>query len=258
MKNDSLFRRFALCAAVVVGVSGLAACSTAPKATDDSADFADNDPLEGFNRAMYSFNYGVDKVLLRPVSVGYNYVVPVQGRQMVSNALDNINSPVDFANSVFQLDGPNSLAVLWRFLINSTVGIAGLFDPASSIGLKARHADFGETFAFYGAETGPYLVLPLIGPSNVRDGLGRIPDYYLQPINWAVGNDDAWWPSVALAAAKGVDFRANNLDLIDNIYRDSVDPYATFRSGFMQKRKAEIRKAKASRDKSLKAATVTQ
>ena len=255
MANDSIFRRFALCAAVVIGVSALAACSTAPKSKDaDSVDALDSDPLEGLNRGFYQFNTAVDGLVLRPVSSVYRGVVPDQGRLMVSNFLDNINAPVDLANSILQGDDVNSFATLWRFLINTTFGLGGLFDAADGIGLKARHADFGETLAFYGADTGVYLVLPLIGPSDLRDGIGKGVDAFLQPVNWS--ND--WWPSVALAAAKGVDFRSNNMELIDGIYRDSVDPYATFRSGFLQKRAAEIRKAKASRGKAIAAPKATK
>jgi phospholipid-binding lipoprotein MlaA len=202
--------------------------------------------LELLNRGIYQFNTVADHLVLRPVSSIYRGIVPEQGRKMVSNFLENVNAPVDLANSVLQGDAENSFATFWRFLINTTFGLGGLFDAASEIGLKARHADFGETLAFYGADTGAYLVLPFVGPSNVRDGIGKGADALLQPINWY---DEG--ASLALAAGKGVDFRSNNMDLIDGIYRDSVDPYATFRSAFMQKRGADIRKAKTARDKSV-------
>ena len=242
MKDSSLSRSLLLGAALF-GLAVLPGCSTAPK-EPETVD-VDSDPLEGFNRAMYHFNYGVDVAVLRPVSWVYLHGVPEEGREMVGNFVENINAPVDLANSVFQGDGYNSSATLWRFLINTSFGIGGLFDPAAEIGLKARHADFGQTLAFWGVDSGPYLVLPLLGPSTVRDGIGKIPDTALQPINWM----EEWWPSLTLAGVKAVDFRANNMDLIDDTYRDSIDPYATFRSGYLQHRAAEIRKAKASRDR---------
>lgn len=237
----SALRRLALCTALALC---LGACSTAPKAS--SVDAVDYDPLEPMNRGFFTFNTYADQLVLRPVSSGYRYVVPAQGREMVSNFLSNVNAPVDFANSVFQADATNSFATLWRFLINSTFGIGGLFDAAEGVGLKARHADFGETLAFYGAEPGAYLVLPLIGPSNIRDGIGKGADAALQPINWY---DEG--ASYVLAGAKGVDFRANNMELIDGFYRDSIDPYSAFRSAFVQKRAADLRKSKAARDKSI-------
>jgi phospholipid-binding lipoprotein MlaA len=243
---DTTFRKFALCAAFVLALGTMSACSTMPAEHAGAEDALDNDPLEPLNRGIYTFNTYADHLVLRPVAAVYRGVVPEEGRKMVSNFIENVNAPVDLANSALQGDAYNSFATFWRFLINTTFGIGGLFDAASEIGLTARHADFGETLAFYGADTGAYLVLPFVGPSNIRDGIGKGVDSLLQPVNWY---DEG--ASLALAISKGVDYRANNMEMIDGFYRDSLDPYAAFRSAFLQKRNADIRKAKKARDASV-------
>ncbi|NBX03948.1 MAG: VacJ family lipoprotein [Alphaproteobacteria bacterium] len=249
--SSEVSRRLSLVAAIFLALSLFSGCSTAPKAgadkADKYADASDNDPLEPLNRGIFGFNRYADQLVVRPAASIYRGVVPEYGRTHISNALDNLYSPVYLGNSILQLDGSNSMAILWRFLINSTFGVAGLFDAAGEIGLKARDADFGETLAFYGADTGAYLVLPLLGPSNVRDGVGRVGDMLLNPVSYIDQGDGA---SLAQGAAMGLDFRARNMELIDGLYRDSVDPYAMFRSAFAQRRADHIRRGKIARDKS--------
>jgi len=214
-------------------------------AFDDAADTYDNDPWEPLNRATFGFNHAVDTVLLRPVTVGYRFVVPQQGRTAVTHFLENLYSPVVFVNSLLQADPQNSFATLWRFILNTTFGFGGLHDFAGEeVGLHNRPADLGETFAFYGADAGPYFVIPLMGPSDVRDTLGRGGDLFFFPPNYA----DSWvWP-LSIDAADAIDGRSRNMELIDNIYKSSLDPYATFRSAYQQKRAEDIRRGKASRD----------
>lgn len=227
----------------------LAGCTHAPakiKAGDEAVDPADADPLEKMNRAVYRFNYTVDQLLLKPVSTGYRYVMPKQGQRMVSNFLDNLYTPVVFGNSVLQRDPQNSFATFWRFMLNSTVGIGGLFDVASEAGLKSRPADFGETLAMYGMGSGPYIMLPVIGPCNARDTVGRVADAFMNPFNYA--GDTV---SYSMWGATAIDTRSRNAKLIDDIYSSSLDPYSTFRSGFIQKRRSDINRAIVSREKAL-------
>ncbi|MGE0754070.1 MAG: VacJ family lipoprotein [Alphaproteobacteria bacterium] len=205
----------------------------------------ESDPIEPFNRAMHEFNYTIDGVILRPVASIYRGIMPETGREMVTNAIENLYTPVVFFNSVLQLDPENSFVAFWRFVINSTVGIGGVFDVASEAGLKMRPADLGQTFAVYGAESGAYVVLPIIGPSNVRDSLGRLGDALMNPFNHI---DEGL--SYAIWSATAVDQRSNNMELIDDVYKNSLDPYATFRSGYTQKRAADIKRAKTMRAKS--------
>lgn len=235
---------------VIFCTSFMSACAT-PKnvAGNGEKTVADSDPLEPLNRGIFKFNRTVDGVLLEPIALGYAEVMPERGRVMVSNFVDNINEPVTFANSVVQLDGQNSFCTLWRFMLNSTVGVGGLFDVAGEIGLKNRPTGLGDTFAVYGADAGPYLVLPILGPSNVRDGLGRLGDVFTDPVSYA---DNSIFYSVV--AVKTVNTRYHNLKLLDDVYKSSLDPYATIRSGYTQHREATIKKAVAAHKKSLSTA----
>ncbi len=205
----------------------------------------DSDPIYPFNRAMFEFNRGFDTVLLRPITQGYRYVTPAKGQEMVSNAVRNLYLPVNFANSVLQADPQNSFATFWTFTLNSTFGVAGMFDVASEAGLKYRATDFGQTLAMYGADAGPYIVLPIIGPSNFRDATGRLADALLNPFNYVEG---AFSP--IMWGVTAVDKRSQNMKLIDDIYTTSLDPYSTFKSGYPQHRSAEVRRAKMARSQS--------
>jgi len=242
----NLYKHIKILTACCLMMVSASACGNIPQKNTDNLD---TDPLCGYNRAMFAFNEGFDKILLRPVTSGYRYVMPEEGRHMVSNFLDNLYTPVIFANSVLQGDPQNSFASLWRFILNSTLGGAGLFDFASASGLHNRPADFGETLAMYGVDSGPYVVLPILGPSNIRDGVGRLTDAFLTPTNYASNS-----VSYSIWGATAIDIRSRNMSLIDSIYKDSLDPYSTMKSLYEQKRAADIRKAKASRQKSLKKA----
>jgi len=134
------------------------------------------DPWEGFNRSMYRFNYYFDKFLFIPVVNSYEFVAPVFVQERVSNFYSNIGEVKNLTNSLFQLKGMESMTTLGRFLTNSTVGIGGLFDPATGFGLKRNDQDFGKTLGYWGVSSGPYLVLPVFGPSSLRDTGGLAVD----------------------------------------------------------------------------------
>ena len=229
----------------------LSACATTDSVPDKNDKYAeiDSDPIEPLNRFIFQFNHIIDSIILKPVAQGYDAVVPDRGKVMVSNFVSNIKEPVTLVNSVLQTDPQNSFCTLWRFAINSTVGIGGLFDAASEIGLKNRDTGFGDTLAIYGADAGPYIVIPILGPSNLRDGLGRLGDIVVDPVSYA---DNAVFYSIV--GVKTVDGRYHTLKLLDDIYASSVDPYATIRSGYTQHRIAQIKFAKNARKKSLEAA----
>ncbi len=248
MRSGMLRRHFGLCAALCLSALTLNACASGnTKNLSASAEPIDADPLEPMNRGIYKFNYAVDTAVLRPVTVAYRYAVPETGREMVSHFLENIYSPVVLVNSVAQGDPQNSFATFWRFMINSTFGIGGLFDVASEAGLKNRQTDFGQTMSMADIGTGPYIVLPIIGPSNARDAIGRLADALINPFNY-ISNA----ASAGMWTATAIDARSNNMTLIDDVYRTSLDPYSTFRSGFTQKRASDNRRAKAARDKAVK------
>ncbi len=198
----------------------------------------DEDPLEPFNRGAFKTHQIMDKVLFRPVAKIYQGVVPEQGRTAVSSFLSNITSPVDFVNSILQGDAENAFATFWRFTLNSTVGLAGLYDFAGKeAGLKAREADFGQTLARYGIASGPYIFLPVFGPSTLRDGTGRGVDMLFDPVTWT--NDNAW--SIAEGVTTGISYRSDNMTMIDDLQNNSLDPYAAFRSAYLQHRAKHIR-----------------
>ena len=206
---------------------------------DDETEVEINDPLEPINRGVFTFNSYADKYVLRPVAVGYKFIIPGWGRQRVTNVFYNLGEPVTMVNSAIQGDPENSFTSLWRFLINSTVGIAGVFDAATPLGLKEHREDFGQTLGRFGYTNPPYLVLPLLGPSTLRDSIGLVVDYYSNPFyNGMVIDDDT--TLLVMGVVNGVDKRANILSLTDDIERSSLDPYTTYRSYYMQNRESKI------------------
>lgn len=219
-------------------VLALAACTSMPV-----SESVDADPWEPFNRGMYQVNYAIDGVVLKPVTQLYRASVPERGQTMVHNFVENLGTPVTFGNSLLQADPENTFVSLWRFMLNSSVGVGGLFDVASEVGLKGRKADFGQTLALYGVESGPYLFLPVMGPSGVRDGFGLVGDVFMHPASYV----EPTVTQVALGATMALDKRSEYYNVIEDIERSSLDPYVTFRSGYIQKRANDIKKARIDR-----------
>ncbi|MBT9444153.1 MAG: VacJ family lipoprotein [Hyphomonadaceae bacterium] len=216
-------------AALTVGLAGEA---HAQAATDD--------PFEKFNRAMYSFNEAVDKYALEPVARGYRAITPAPFREGVGNMLHNLKSPVIFANDVLQAAPTRAGATVARFGINSTIGIAGIFDVASTMGLEKHNEDFGQTLGRWGLAAGPYLVLPLLGPSSVRDATGSVVDVALNPINYAqFDGDDAFRVSRTVVGA--IDAREGALDAVQNLRESSIDPYVSIRTTYGILRESAVR-----------------
>lgn len=237
-------RLVALLAAVALLASG---CATRPPATDPDAlaEYqANNDPLEPTNRFIYRVNDVVDTDVLRPVAQGYRYIVPGAVRRSIHNAVSNVTSPVIFANDVLQGHPRYAAETVTRFVVNSTVGLGGLFDVADDLGLPPHQgAGFGTTLGVWGVGDGPFLFLPLLGPSNVRDAGGLAGNVLLDPFTWASfgGVNTLEYSQFGVGA---LDTRERLLDPIDQIKKDSLDPYATFRSLYSQSRAAEIEAAR--------------
>lgn len=236
----------ALLPAVALAV-GLGACAAKPPASDPAAvaEFRQtNDPLEPTNRFFYKVNDGLDTYVLRPVAVAYRDVVPGAVRRPIHNLVETISSPAVFANDVLQGKPRRAGDTMMRFLINTTAGVGGLFDVASELGYKEHQTDFGVTMALWGAGSGPFLYLPVIGPSNLRDGTGFVANLALDPFTYAsFGGSTAF--EVARYGVTAVDTRERLIDTIDNIKKGALDPYATFRSLYRQNRQAEIDKTRA-------------
>lgn len=190
------------------------------------------DPFEPFNRAMFSFNDGVDKAVLTPVAKGYKAVTPSFARTHVSNFFRNLGDVWGTANAGFQLKGEKFFTGLFRFGVNSTFGFAGLVDVATPLGLERPNEDFGQTLGYWGIKPGPYIVLPFLGPSNVRDTIGLVADAYAYPVTY-IENDRVEWGLVALAA---VNTRAQLLGIDDVANSAALDPYLFFKNAYLQRR----------------------
>lgn len=212
----------------------------APDAATDMAQIA-YDPLEGFNRGSYAFSMGLDRAVFRPVTHGYMAVTPTPVRHRVSAFVYNLGEPSTFVNDVLQGKPKRAGRTTARFAINSTVGLLGLFDVAADMGIRSHDADFGQTFGRYGVKPGPYLYVPILGPLNFRDGVGRVFDFFTDPIGLA----GQGWTSpfgITRLVTQTIDTRAN-ADLAFRALDQAVDPYATARSAYGQHREALIREA---------------
>ena len=225
--------RFSLSAALISSLL-LAACAASPENSDDATI---NDPLEGLNRGIYSFNNVVDDAILQPVARLYRVAVPAPGREGVKNFLNNLSAPVVFINNVLQGDVPGAFTTFWRFVLNTTLGFGGVYDFASNnTPLAYRPEDFGQTLGVWGVGSGAYLVLPILGPSSLRDGTGRVVDYASDPFTYLLTDGE----QIARYGATAIDGRSRSLDLVDEIERTSLDPYATIRSAYLQRRESLI------------------
>lgn len=196
-----------------------------------------NDPFEPFNRAVFAVNIEADRYILKPVAYVYKETVPEPAQDAVGNFLRNLRSPVVFLNAVLQGDVDHAGATLLRFAINSTVGVAGAADIAGEMGIVRRDEDFGQTLAVWGADEGPYLMLPLLGPSNARDALGRVVDYFSDP--WGYLRYEKF--NYSRMGAGIVDARVRNYELLNDLEKTSVDYYAAVRSLYRQDRLDAIR-----------------
>lgn len=223
--------------APIAGVLFLSAC-----ATPGQYQLAQRDPLEKLNRGVWAVNRGADKVVIKPVTQVYRAVAPRPVRQGVSNVFSNLSEPWSFVNNLLQGKGERAGRNLARFLINSTVGVAGLWDPASKLGARPAQEDFGQTMAVWGVNGGPYLVLPLLGPSTMRDGIGSGVAAYLDPVKYGINQADVnVWYKRGYLAMYVVDARSQLIESGgDAFLESSLDPYAAARSAYLQLRTAEI------------------
>ena len=197
------------------------------------------DPLEGINRAVFGFNNVADRVILEPVAKGYKKLPPpIQSG--VGNFINNLKLPLAAVNQLLQGQGKNAAESTGRFLVNSTIGILGLVDVADNIGLEQKEEDFGQTLATWGVGDGFYIVLPLFGPSNVRDTTGMFMTMMTDPINAYAVNQGEAWAIPTRTAVNAIDQRSQIIDEVNALRDNSVDYYAAVRSSYYQNRKAAI------------------
>lgn len=195
------------------------------------------DPWEGANRAIFKFNESVDKTILKPLAQEYEKNVPQKMRMHITNFFSNLSDLMTAIQHALQLDFRSSTESVTRFLVNSTVGILGFNDVASKFGVAKTDEDTGQTLGRYGVSTGPYVVLPLFGPSSVRDGLGGIVDLFANPLNDIARDTET---KVAVNALKGVDARARVLSAEQAFEALAFDRYVAMRSAYFAIREAQI------------------
>jgi len=234
----------------VILLGPVGGCATPPPADDPEAvaEFNEtNDPLEPTNRIVYSINDSLDTAILRPASKAYRFLLPGPVRGGIHNALSNLGTPVQLGNDMLEGKPRRAGDTTMRFLINTTIGVLGVFDVAKSWGYPDHDADFGMTLALWGLPDGPFLFLPVFGPSNPRDAVGLGVNAAMDPFTW-VGQGAAVraldWSRFAL---NGLDQRERHLEDVDNVKKTALDPYATFRSLYRQHRAAQIADVRSDR-----------
>lgn len=233
-------RRFLLVPLLAIGLS---ACATRPPDTEPEAlaEYREiNDPLEPANRVSFAVHEAVDRAVLQPVAEAYRAVVPAPVRTGVGNALGNLRTPVTLINDVLQGESDRARITLGRFMVNTIFGIGGLIDAARDWGVPGHTEDFGQTLAVWGVGEGPFIFLPVLGPSNPRDLLGFGVDYASNPLSYLGQGavvEALGWTRLGLTV---VDTREGLLDAISGVRQSSLDPYATFRSAYRQRRRFEI------------------
>ncbi|MBB2932099.1 MlaA family lipoprotein [Paraburkholderia silvatlantica] len=223
--------------AITLGVAALAlgGCSTVQTPSKE-------DPWEGFNRTVYTFNDKVDTYALKPVAQGYVKVTPQPVRDSVTNFFANIGDVYNAANNFLQLKITDGVEDIMRIVINTVFGVGGLFDVATLAKLPKHNQDFGLTLGHYGVPPGPYLVLPLFGPSTVRDGVGLVPNYFINPLTYVDPAALSW----GLYGLNVVSTRANLLGASDLLEGAAIDKYSFIRNAYLQRRRYLLSDGRAS------------
>ena len=251
-----------VCAAGPVGVAGVVyADTTAPDPLfDEDAEtppLGFPDPIEGVNRSVFRFNQTVDAWVIDPITRAYRFVVPAPGRRAIRRALVNLDSPVTFANDLLQLEPKDALVTASRFVINTTVGVAGLFDVASTLDLQGHQSDFGQTLALSGVPSGPYLIFPILGPTTARDGTGFLVDFLFRPTTYLITPGGAVFLSSfgaqsgqeillttlfegSTELAQGITTREAAGEGLQALEASSLDFYTALRNAYYQNRTALI------------------
>ena len=220
----------------------LSGCSSNPRSTELVSNLntsSISDPFETINRVTFSFNSLFDKTIVRPTALVYRGVVPGFVRNRITYSLDNLSMPVTAVNNLLQGELSKAGIASSRFIINSTIGILGIFDPASSFGLVTENEDFGQTLAVWGVPSGPYVVLPFLGPSSPRDFTGLLSTSLLDPM-YQIGSNNNQNAFRSYRMGVGVvDFRSQNIEIFDDLQNNSLDYYAAVRSFYNQSRESQ-------------------
>ena len=207
-------------------------------------DTSPDDPFEPVNRAVLDTNTALDKALIKPIAEAYRQAFPQSVRDRIRSAIDNLAEPRIFVNDLLQRR-PNAAGITFtRFLVNTTVGLGGLFDPATEQGLPRQSGDFGQTLYSWGVDDGPYLVLLFFGPSNFRDALGLGVDLYTTPPALVVTGHAGTITGLAVGTVDGIDLRSRNIESLDEIIASALDYYSNLKSLTRQRRQAQLREGR--------------
>lgn len=230
--------RFSKFLQISVCCLGLAAC-----ASSSSSEYTEDgiyDPFESYNRGVFAVNDALDQAILKPVATGYKKAVPEPVRDGAHNFLVNLRAPVNLANELLQGDLDGAGKTVTRTLINTTVGVGGLFDVAGHEGMEYEHEDFGQTLAVWGVDHGPYVVIPLMGPSSFRDATGLLVDSLADPLRIYLFNVEKEGWHYARVGMTALDTRTELLGSLEDLRKNSYDYYAAMRSSYYQYREAMV------------------
>jgi len=215
---------------LALSVTVLAGCASTGEYSDPS------DPAEGFNRAMYSFNDGLDTVLMKPLAQGYKAITPAPVDKGISNFFGNLADVGSAINNLLQFKLERAASDVGRILVNSTIGLLGFIDVASNMNMQKYGEDFGQTLGVWGSGPGPYIVLPILGPSSGRDTVGVVVDWYTDPVRYV--KDNSWRNS--LIGLRAIDTRADLLGASRILEEAALDPYEFSRDAYLQKRRNDV------------------
>lgn len=241
MQNQSMARRLSRFAVSGLLLAGVAACA-APQRSAGLGTF--NDPLENTNRKIFAFNQKVDAHVILPAAKAYRRALPEPARDSIRDFLRNLRAPVIFANDALQADFPAAGKTLVRFVVNTTLGGGGFVDLAGRWGIPYHYEDFGVTLGVWGLAPGPYLVIPVLGPSDPRDLAGDIAEGYVDPWNHTASDQGYVWIPFVRSAISGIDTRSRYIKTLADLKRTSLDYYAAIRALYLQRRAALIRHEK--------------
>lgn len=227
---NTLAKKYSLTVSLILSLSMLGGCATIEGEADP------DDPFESFNRTMYDVNDTLDRAILTPVAQGYSAILPSPVNKGVSNFFSNIDDVVVLFNDILQLKFEQTLSDGARIFFNTSFGLLGIFDVASSLDLPKHNEDFGQTLGYWGVDTGAYIVWPFFGPSNLRDSVGLIADAYVNPLYDVQPNGDR----IALLAVDLIDTRAGLLSASKILQEAALDPYLFVRDAYLQRRQSLV------------------
>jgi phospholipid-binding lipoprotein MlaA len=241
--SEQTFKAFSavLCLSLMISVSAAAQPQPQPSSSAPARPTQEiSDPIEPVNRVIFVFNDFLDRILIEPVAKGYNFILPQLVRDGVQNFMRNLKSPIIVGNDLLQGRVGDAGVATARFVINTTIGVAGVADVASTKGLKYKNADLGQTLATWGVGNGFYLVLPILGPSSLRDAGGDFADAYVDPVRLYAYNTHRMWIYYTREGIEGLDDRSRLIRPIDDMRANSLDYYAAARSAWTQHRNSFI------------------